>query len=32
MRVSSEFSKFALHYGSHNSIQNQVVEKLLNQV
>lgn len=29
MKVSSEFSKYASHYGSHNVIQNQVVKKLL---
>lgn len=29
MRVSSEFSKYALDYESHNTIQNLVIEKLL---
>jgi len=29
MRVSSEFSKYATHYGNHNVIQNKVVKKLL---
>lgn len=29
MRVSSEFSKYASNYGSHNMIQNKVVTKLL---
>ena len=29
MRVSSEFSKNASHYDSHNSIQNKVIDKLL---
>lgn len=29
MKVSSEFSKHASHYGSHNIIQNQVVKKIL---
>lgn len=29
MRVSSEFSKFASHYDSHNVVQNKVVDKLL---
>jgi len=32
MRVSSEFSKYASHYDSHNVIQNKVVEKLLKSV
>jgi len=32
MRVSSEFSKHALHYDLHNSIQNLVIEKLLSMV
>jgi len=32
MRVSSEFSKYATHYGSYNVVQNQVVEKLLQHV
>lgn len=29
MKISSEFSKYATHYGSHNVIQNQVAKKLL---
>jgi len=29
MKVSSEFSKHAQHYGSYNVIQNKVIEKLL---
>lgn len=32
MRVSSEFSKHASHYGSHNVIQEQVVEHLLEKI
>ena len=32
MKVSSEFSKYALLYTSHNIIQNRVVEKLLEKV
>ena len=32
MRVSSEFSKNALHYDSHNVIQNRVVKKLLQSI
>jgi len=32
MKVSSEFSKYATHYGSHNIIQNKVVDKLLSLV
>jgi len=32
MRVSSEFSKYANHYGSHNIIQNRVINKLLKKV
>lgn len=32
MRVSSEFSKYATQYSSHNIIQNKVVEKLLSLV
>ncbi len=29
MKISSEFSKYASHYGSHNVIQNQVLKRLL---
>jgi malonyl-CoA O-methyltransferase len=29
MKVSTEFSKYAAHYGQYNIIQNQVVDKLL---
>lgn len=32
MKISSEFSKYALHYGSNNIIQNKVVKKLLQKV
>lgn len=32
MRISSEFSKFALEYGKYNIIQNQVIEHLLSKV
>ena len=32
MKVSSEFSKHASHYGSHNVIQNKVVKRLLKKV
>jgi malonyl-CoA O-methyltransferase len=32
MRISSEFSKYATHYGSLNVIQNKVVDKLLSLV
>lgn len=32
MKVSSEFSKHALHYGSYNVIQNRVIKKLLKRV
>jgi Ribosomal protein L11 methylase len=32
MRVSSEFSKYASHYGSRNIIQNKVIDKLLSLV
>ncbi|MBU1900765.1 methyltransferase domain-containing protein [Patescibacteria group bacterium] len=32
MKVSSEFSKYATHYGSYNVIQNQVASKLLSFV
>lgn len=32
MKVSSEFSKYALDYDSHNIIQNKVVKKLLQKV
>ncbi|MEN4053033.1 MULTISPECIES: methyltransferase domain-containing protein [Sulfurimonas] len=32
MKVSSEFSKYAAHYGFYNVIQNRVVEKLLSFV
>ena len=32
MKVSSEFSKYATHYGSHNVIQDKVASKLLSLV
>ncbi len=32
MRVSSEFSKYAAHYGSYNVIQDKVASKLINLV
>ncbi len=32
MRVSSEFSKYATHYGSHNVIQKKVVKYLLKKL
>ena len=32
MRISSEFSKHALHYGSYNVIQNRVIKRLLKKV
>jgi len=32
MKISSEFSKYAEHYGSHNVIQNRVVKKLISHV
>ncbi len=32
MKVSSEFSKHASHYGSHNVIQSRVIKKLLKKV
>lgn len=32
MKISSEFSKYAEHYGAYNIIQNRVVEKLLSHV
>ncbi|MEA3331939.1 MAG: methyltransferase domain-containing protein [Campylobacterota bacterium] len=32
MKVSSEFSKYASHYGSHNVIQNRVVDRLLSNL
>ncbi|EDZ62903.1 methyltransferase, type 12 [Sulfurimonas gotlandica GD1] len=32
MRVSSEFSKHAQHYGSYNVIQNKVIDRLLKKV
>jgi malonyl-CoA O-methyltransferase len=32
MKISSEFSKYATHYGSYNVIQNQVAAKLLSFV
>ena len=32
MKVSSEFSKYASHYGSHNVIQNRVVDRLLSHL
>jgi len=32
MKISSEFSKYASHYDSHNLIQNRVVDKLLSSI
>ncbi len=32
MKVSLEFSKYAEHYGSHNVIQNRVVQKLFTHI
>lgn len=32
MKISSEFSKHALHYGSYNVIQNRVIKRLLKRV
>lgn len=32
MKVSSEFSKYAAHYGSHNVIQNKVAHKLVSKL
>jgi malonyl-CoA O-methyltransferase len=32
MKISSEFSKYASHYGLHNVIQNKVVQKLLTHI
>jgi len=32
MKISSEFSKYAEHYGSYNVIQNSVAEKLLSHI
>jgi malonyl-CoA O-methyltransferase len=32
MKISSEFSKYATHYGSYNIIQNQVATKLLKSI
>ncbi len=32
MKISSEFSKYAQHYGTHNIIQNKVVQKLLSHI
>lgn len=32
MKISSEFSKHALHYSSYNVIQNRVIKKLLKKV
>ena len=32
MKVSSEFSKHAQHYGSYNVIQNKVIKRLLTKV
>ena len=32
MKISSEFSKYASHYGSYNIIQNKVVEKLVSHI
>ncbi|MDD4984133.1 MAG: hypothetical protein PHH82_04845 [Candidatus ainarchaeum sp.] len=32
MKISSEFSKYAVSYGSNNIIQNKVAKKLLQKV
>ncbi len=32
MKISSEFSKYAVHYGSNNIIQNKVIKRLLQKV
>ncbi len=32
MKISSEFSKYASHYGSHNIIQNKVADKLTSHI
>lgn len=32
MKISSEFSKHALHYGSYNVIQNRVIKRLLKKI
>lgn len=32
MKISTEFSKYAQHYGSHNVIQNRVADKLLSHI
>jgi malonyl-CoA O-methyltransferase len=32
MKISSEFSKYAMHYGSYSVIQNRVVTKLLKSI
>lgn len=32
MKISSEFSKYASHYGTYNIIQNKVIDKLLSMV
>ena len=32
MKISSEFSKHALHYGSYNVIQNKVIKRLLKKI
>ncbi|MFA6192555.1 MAG: methyltransferase domain-containing protein [Sulfurimonas sp.] len=32
MNISSEFSRYAIHYGANNIIQNKVVKKLLQKV
>ena len=32
MKISSEFSKYAEHYGSHNVIQNRVADKLTSHI
>jgi hypothetical protein len=32
MKISTEFSKYAAHYGTYNIIQNQVAAKLLQNV
>ena len=32
MKISSEFSKYALEYNSYNIIQNKVVKKLLSKL
>ena len=32
MKISSEFSKYAAHYGAHNVIQNKVADKLTSHI